>query len=77
MKKNPPLTDSHRIGKTAGAVLKETFPDLSVDRLLTRPRDAIKVCVKTSKRLGRQLTHEEILKELLNARKRGDLSEKK
>lgn len=73
MPKQPPVTDSHRVGKTAAGVLREKFPDLSVDRLLTRPKDAIEVCRVTNHRLGRQLQHEEILNCLLNARKRGDL----
>lgn len=78
-KRKPQITDGHRIGKTAGEVLchfnrhRAADNQLSVDRLLTNPVTAIDLCKETNARLGRQLKHEQILKELLNARKRGDL----
>lgn len=78
-KKKPKLTDNHLIGKTAGEVLhhfnshRAADNQLSVDRLLTNPVTAIDLCKETNVRLNRQLKYEQILKELLNARKRGDL----
>jgi hypothetical protein len=69
--------DSWTIGRTAAAVLRDKFKGLSVDRILTRPKDAIDLCRQTNTRLCRQLEHEQILQALVNARKRGDLSEKK
>ncbi len=79
-KRKPKITDAHLIGKTAGEVLaaysrESTDGPISVDRLLVNPSMAIALCKLTNTRLGRQLKHEQILKELLNARKRGDLKQ--
>lgn len=73
--KREPITDAHLIGKTAGQVLTtdRQFNNLSVDMLLCRPSLAIALCQRVNKRLQRQLKHEVILQQLVNARKRGDL----
>jgi hypothetical protein len=73
MRKSAPTTDSRRLGVTAGAILKERHPDWSVDELLLHPRKALEVCRRTNLRLSVQRPHDEVLRALLNARKRGDL----
>jgi hypothetical protein len=65
--------DNPTIGKTAGEILAERWPGLTVDRLLTQPDNAKKLCVATRRKLARQLDDEQILQALINARKRGAL----
>ena len=51
-------TDARLVGTTAGKVLRAFDRTMTVDRLLTRPRDAMEVCRLTNLRLNRQLPHE-------------------
>lgn len=73
MPKNPPVTDAKTIGQTAKSYLTTLHADWSVDELLLHPDQAKEICRRTNLRLGRKLEHHEILRSLLNCRKRGDL----
>lgn len=73
MPRNPPVTDAKTIGQTAASYLATLHADWSVDELLLHPEEAIEICRLTNLRLGRKLARHEILRALLNARKRGDL----
>lgn len=65
------LSDSRLIGEAAWKRLKRIQPDWSVDKLLTYPSIAIKVCKATREEMHRELTDPQILGALINERKRG------
>jgi hypothetical protein len=68
------IPDSITIGQAAWDVLRRIRPNIaSVDELLTYPQEAIEVCKATRREIGKKLSDHEILKCLINARKRSKL----
>ncbi len=69
------IPDSITIGKAVWDILRRVRPNIaSVDELLTYPEEAIYVCRATRRELGKKdLSDHEILKCLINARKRSKL----
>lgn len=65
-----------RLTDVAIDVMNSRFRDMSVDTLLTWPRQARSLCQEVASRLGVQCTEEyehKVLRALLNSRKHGDL----
>jgi hypothetical protein len=65
--------DARRIGITAAKALREIEPGWSVDELLLHPRVSLRVVHATNLRLSIRRADHEVLRALLNCRKRGDL----
>lgn len=66
------LTDADRVAETATDVRFDRYPDWSDETLLYHPAEAIRLCVEVRQRIGkRSLTDDQILRAMVNARKRG------
>lgn len=59
------------VADVAVEVKSKLYPSVTVDGLLCRPDDAKDLCVQVRRRMGKRLEDSDVLKALLNARKRG------
>lgn len=64
-------TDNRRVGTVAWKLLRDRHPDWSVDELLIHPVDAINLCQRVNARMATDRPIPQILRALVNARKRG------
>lgn len=65
------LSDADRVAETATDVRFESHPDWSDETLLFHPDEAKRVCVEVRRRLGKKVADDQILRAMVNARKRG------
>lgn len=67
------IADSVTIGRTAFELASKKYAGRSVDELLLHPDDAKAICVAVRQKLGKRLEDCDVLRALLNGRKRGIL----
>jgi hypothetical protein len=66
-----PVTDARTVALVAREVLTERHPGWSDEQLLYRPRKAMELCREVRQRTGRPAEDHDILRALINDRKRG------
>jgi hypothetical protein len=59
------------VADVAVELKNKLYGDSTVDDLLCRPDDAKDLCVQVRRRMGKRLEDGDVLRALLNARKRG------